>query len=33
MAKNDRRFWDSYWVDQRSPLTARTMTNILSTYV
>ena len=29
MDKNDRRFWDSYWVGQRSTLTARTMTQIL----
>src|SRR5207249_1229842 len=27
--ENDRRFWDSYWVDQRSTLTALTMTQIL----
>src|SRR2546421_11201358 len=29
MDDDDRQFWDSYWVDQRSTLTARTMTQIL----
>ena len=29
MDDKDREFWDSYWVDQRSTLTARTMTQIL----